>query len=531
MAVYEIYHWLGGIADYEDRGIRGAFKFGSNLDIRRDVDSLKVGQALEEEGLNASQSTSASQSPSRSVSVSASASVSSSRSPSPSPGTHSQSASGSPSASLSPSASQSQSSSVSGSPSPSSALTTVFKDLIHTFVKCTDGNTYGFGNAGYIYKRDSGGDWTQVYKDPDGAIKGAAEWYSDAGKTYLYWACDTELKRKEIPGVSNWNDVQTVADNLTSATWHTMREAGGSLIIANKTKLALVGYDSSYTPEALNLIPGNLANTIVERNGRVIIGTARVADPTKGINAAIDTEVPLAQVGDDGKVFFANMTDTVPAIVFPGGGKVNPGGVTNEVESVNFFEWEEGESSWIDKQSIGNLALFGVFGGDAGKGGIYSYGRKKKNHSITLNLEYLLDEDEIGAVASVGGTVIASYRDGTDFGVQAVDGTTKATGTYEGLDYRAPVKLPASITTWKYAELFMSPLPSGASVQFWYRVDKTGSFIQAYTADGSTSFSTASGDKVVFRIGVDGEIFEPKIVLVPTVNSSPEVFRCRIFFE
>ena len=531
MAVYEVFNWLGGISDFDDRGIKGAFKFGSNLNIRKVVNSLVAGQALVDEGSNASQSTSASQSPSASLSPSVSPSVSPSRSPSPSLGTHSQSASPSPSASVSPSASLSQSSSVSLSPSPSAGLTTVFAGLIHTLVKCTDGNTYGFDNTGRIYKRDSGGNWTQVYKDPDGAIKGAAEWPLDTGKTYLYWACDTELKRKEIPGVSSWNDVTTVADNLTSATWHTIREAGGALMIANKTALAMVGYDGSYTNEALDLIPGNIANTLVERNGRVIIGTARSADPTRGVNAAIDSEVPLAQVGNDGEIFYANMTDSIPVKRFPGGGQVNPDGVTNEVEEVNFFEWEQNALSWIDKQAVGNLSLWGVYSADSGYNGIYALGRSNKNHAFTMNLDYLLSVDEIGAMANVNGTLVVSYKSGSDFGVKAVDSTTKAQGVYEGLDFHAPIKKPASITTWDVVEMFMAPLPSGASVQFWYKLNKTGSFIQAYTADGATSFSTANGKKAVFRIGAEGEIFEPRMVLNPSGNNSPEIYRLRVYFQ
>src|SRR3989304_1447801 len=99
--VFEIKHWDGGLSDYDDKGVRGAFKRGQNLDIRRDTDSLKAGQALAEEGIIEGGSQSAS-----------------------------------------------------ASPSVSAALTSVFRDLVHFFVKASDGNTYGFGNAGYIYKRD-----------------------------------------------------------------------------------------------------------------------------------------------------------------------------------------------------------------------------------------------------------------------------------------------------------------------------------------------------------------------------------------
>lgn len=544
MAVYEISNFLAGISDFEDRGIKGSFKLGSNLDIRKTRDTLSCNQALVDEGVtlqSASPSTSpsASRSPSTSVSPSGSLSVSPSASASPSPkspsASISPSASRSPSASASPSASVSPSSSGSPSPSPSGGLHTVFSDLIIKFVKCSDGYTYGFGHLGKIYKRNSTGYWVQVY-DARERITGAEERHASSGKTYLAWAGLTTLHIKEIPGLTNWNDVDRglagfPKTNLTSTTWHTMADVGGDLMIANYSYLAMLAYDDSYTNEALDLVPGNIAKTVLERSGEAIVGTYKSGDPDKGVNGAVDSEVPLSQVGDEGQIFYADFSNTMPVKTFPGGGKVNPGGVTNLIQPVEFFRWETTALSWIDKQSVGNMAMFGVFGADAGTGGIYSYGRKDKNHPFVLNLEYLLDVDEIGAICSVNGVMIASYRDGTDYGVKAVDSTAKATATYEGLDFKAPVKLPENITNWKSAELFLDPLPSGASVQFWYKLDKTGSFVQAKTASGSTSYSVANGKKAVFRIVADAQIFEPKVVLVPTGNSSPEVHRVRVYFD
>ena len=160
-----------------------------------------------------------------------------------------------------------------------------------------------------------------------------------------------------------------------------------------------------------------------------------------------------------------------------------------------------------------------------------TYGRKNKNHPFTLNLEHLLDADELGAITNVGGTILVSYEDDSSYGVKAVDPDAKAEGIWEGLDFKAPVKKPASITTWKYAEIFCDPLPDGATIEFHYKMNKTGDWQQAYTGDSDTEFDTADGKKVVFRIQAEGEIFEPRIVLTPTGNSSPEVYRIRVGFE
>lgn len=533
MPAYEIKSFPGGLSDYTDKGVEGSFKFGKNLNIRKEADSLTTLQALEEEGLVDDRSPSASPSPSSSVSASPSRSPSASSSPTPSP-----SASASPSASPSLSPSVTPSSSISLSPSTSAELTSVFRDLIRFFVKATDGYTYGFGSTGYVYRRDSDAFWQVVYKDADGAIKGAVEKPSDTGKAYLIFATDTKIKRKEIPGLSNWNDVQDIGSSasdtgapLNSADWHTMKQINGSAMVANGAWLALVGYDDSYTNEALNLIPGNLSKTLVERNGRVIVGTARLSDPSKSINGAIDSEVPLAQVGNNGELYFANMVDSVPVKRFPGGGKVNPGGVTNEVDQVNFFEWEDTALSWIDKQSVGNMALFAVYDADSGKGGIYSYGRYNKNKPFVMNLDYQLDADELGAITSVDGTILVSYQEGSDFGVKAVDPSAKATGVYESLELPSKTKKPGNINNWKYASIFLEPLPSGASLQFKYKMNKTGDWIVATQEDGSESFTNTGETIAVFNIGAEGDIFEFQLTITPTGNTSPEVHKINVYFE
>lgn len=543
MGVYEILNFNGGLSDFEDRGIKGAFKNGQNLDIRKIRDTLSAGQALMDEGLtyqsnSPSVSPSASRSPSSSVSHSPSLSPSPSASVSPSPkspsASISPSASRSPSASASPSASVSPSSSRSPSPSPSAGSKSVFSDLIIKFIKCSDGNIYGLGRTGKIYKRNPDAYWVQVY-DAQEKITGGSEKPSSGGKTYITWAGLTNLHIKEIPGNSGWNDVDKGLSgfpktNLTSTEWHTMERVDGDIMIANYSFLAMLAYDDSYTNEALDLIPGNIAKTIVERNGRAVVGTYKAGDPNKGVNAAIDSEVPLAQVGDDGQIFYADFNSSVPAKRFPGGGKVNPGGVCNYIDPVEFFDWQTTALSWIDKQSVGNMSLWGVFNADAGKGGVYSYGRKDKNHGFVLNLDYALDVDEIGSVCTIDGKVLISYQDGSDFGVKATDPNTKATGIYEGLDFKAPVKKEIDVTVWNRAELLFEPLPEGCSLEFWYKIDKTGSFIRAKTVEGQDYHDVSGSKKASFRIKADGQIFEPRAVLNPSGNYTPEVHRIRVYF-
>lgn len=541
--IYQIDSFRGGVSDYEDKGTPGSFKFGYNLDIRKKVDSLSAGQALTDIGLikqnpSPSISPSSSLSPSSSISSSISPSTSYSPSSSDSPSA-SGSASRSPSASLSPSSSYSQSSSLSPSPSPSAGLTTVFSDLIRFFVNCSDGATYGFGNTGKVYKIDRDLNCSQVY-NLQMQIKGAVEKPSSNKKTYLEFCEDTKVHRKEIPGLANWNDVDKAGTvqgdtwpktNLSSQDWHTMVNVGGSIMIADGNRVAMSAYDDSYTNEALDLIPGNTSKTMQERNGRLIVGTHPTGFSTRGTNAAIDSEVPLAQVGTDGQIMYADLVSRMPLKKFPGGGYVNPGGVANETSQMGFFEWIQTALSWTNKQVYGNLPYWGVFGATDGYNGIYTYGRMEKNMPFAMNLEYKMDVDEIGAVTFVNGVMIASYRDGSDFGVKAVDSTTKANAMYSGLDFKAPQKKPMDITKWSIAEIFMKPLPSGCSIQLQYKMDKTGDFVTARTSDNATSYSTTNGKKAVFSIQADGQIFEPRILLTSSGNTTAEIYRLRVYFS
>lgn len=463
MPIYVIDSFRGGISDYSNKGIPGSYKFGYGLDIRKNDDTLSCQQALVEED------------------------------------------------------------------------NITFSGLIRFIVDATDGNVYGFDNVGKIYKRDSSNDWSVVYTDPDGEIKGAAEFPSTDGVSYLVWATDTKLKCKELPGATDWSDANARANfprtDLTSADWHTMTQAGGDLVFVNKNTLGALGYDNSYSPNVCDLVPGNVGKSIIERHGRSIVGTHHPGDSTGGVNAMVEAEVPLMQVGNEGGIYFNDMNSSLPDKVFPGGGRVNPGAVTIDAQQVALFEWVQANSSdpdinsWIDKKQLGGVSLWGVFNADSGMNGVYAYGRKRRNHPFVLTLEYYLDVDEIGAVAKCGSDIVISYRSGSDFGVKRVDTTTKATGVYEGLEKYLPPTPAGKSATLKYAEVFMKPLPSGCSIEFYYKVDKASSWTQAKTQGGDTSFSEEGGEEVLFMLGENAQIYEPKIVLNPSGNSTPEVYK------
>jgi len=467
--LFRIKSFRGGISDWENTGIAGSFKFASNIDIRKAIDSLSCQQALTDD---------------------------------------------------------------------LAAGTMEGLDLF--IVNCSDGNSYHFCKNGKIYKRTSAGVYSLVYTDSEGVITGAAEWFNNVGNKFLYWATATKLHRIRIDTAPEEPWVASVdatvngqtypKTNLTSATWHTMKQINGNLYIANAALVAMVGYDDSYTTSALALIPNNLAKCLMEYNGYAYIGCSRVDNsqdsslfvwdtaqalnwntkaiiPASAINALISAEFPLMQVGASGQMLLADVANyQMPITSFPSGGSVNPDGV--EVD--------------------GGLALFGVFGNGTGKTGVYSYGRKRKNASAVLNLEYQLNCDEIGSVRKVGSDVLVSYKSGSSYGVKKV-ATTKATGTYQSLDLVAPVTNQEPV--WAVVRLITAPLPASTSIEVWRRIDKNGSFVKANLEGGGAEFSTDDGQEAVFLIGDKGKICEIQIVLNQSSNSTPEVYEAQVFFE
>src|SRR3990167_1347682 len=263
---------------------------------------------------------------------------------------------------------------------------TLITDLVQFFVPSADGSTYAFGSTGSIYVRtgDIGdGAWNFAFNDENGEIKGAGEFQLSDGIRYMFWATSTAYSRrdmstgaKDIPWTNvagNWK----VDKISSSAVWHPMVVASGSLMIGNEEGLSTVDFDGNFDPLRLNVRPGNRIKTLEERGDYVVLGTDRSDQseeghlwswiitaqnyvqkkriPVQGVNTLIFTELALLQGGDNGEIFPADFENAVALARIPGGGQTYPGG-----------------SSILD-----DLAVFGIFGGTYP--GIWSYGRKHKN--------------------------------------------------------------------------------------------------------------------------------------------------------
>lgn len=473
MIPYIIRSYRGGISDEADKGIAGSFKWGRGLDIHKQVDSLSCSSAM----VTLDQTT--------------------------------------------------------------------ITDLMQFFVPAADGSTYAFGDTGKIYAITGDPYDAAVnvkYTDSNGKIKGAEQWKDATGNNYLFWATDTSISRKLLPGDDAWGDVtQNWKTTLNSAEWHTMSNAAGELNVVNYDSLATIDYTASnFIALALNIRPGNILKALEERDDYVIMGSYRQDQAeegylwswiitatswiqkkqiqAKGVNALISSELLLMQAGSNGELFYSDFKNAIPLHAIPGGGQVNPGGVT----------------------IINKLAAFGFYGGTYP--GIWTYGRSLKNRPFALNFQYRLARDvagsmisTIGAITTVNGQLLASWgtTDGSTsgYGLDGLSSTTYASAIYEGLEFTGAQ--PHTSKSFDSLHLFTSPLPSGASIAAKIRMNRatTGGdssanpgFKYAVLGDGvTTSYTVTGGTLAEFMLGPWGNYYEVGVELTPNGSVTPEI--------
>ena len=470
MIPYIVSSFRGGVSDESDKGIRGSFKFGQNLDIHGRDDVLACASTV------------------------------------------------------------------------TTLDSTTITDLITTMVTARDGTTYCFGNTGSIYTVSGNvGDpvVTFAYNDENGKIRGAAEWKQSDGNTYLYWATNTSVARATLNGSLDTPWAAGVANqnywtNLDGAEWHTMKNAGGVLNIANGNFDATIDYDGNVNNAALNVRPGSLLKTIDERDDYIIFGSYRGDNseeghiwswittatnwvqkkriPIQGVNALINTEFMLLQGGDDGELFYSDFVNAVPLAAVPNGGYANPGAVGVE----------------------NDLAVFGMSGlySTTSYPGIWSYGRRMKNRPAALNYPYRLAQtvagstiSSVGAIAVVNGLILASW--GTtddsvsDYGVDMVSSTTRANAIYEGLEFNGGA--PHIKKTFESVKVTTTPLPSGTSYSVKFKLDKETDWRYAVLGDGSTTYSTATSTESEWSVGKTGHIYEVGAELNASGADTPQI--------
>ena len=431
-----------------------------------------------------------------------------------------------------------------GSAARGTTLNSHFNILVPSF----DGSTYAFGATGSIFAISPDGYITNVYNDEEG-ITGAGEFGWSTGATYMVWAKSTSYARRQMGGTfdaardsgtalwSNATQVWKTEKIQSSAVWHTVVNASGSQMIANADALSVIDFDGNFDPIKMSVRPGNLINTLEERDDYVIIGSEREdlgeeghlwswivtalnyvqkkRIPVFGINSLITAESSLLQGGDHGEIFPADFVNSVPLATIPGGGHTIPTGVTVHED----------------------LAAFGIFGGTYP--GIWTHGRRNRNRGSALNYQYRLQGtvagstiSTIGAIAVINGTLLASWgttdESTSEYGIDAISSTTRANAVFEDTESDKGGAYDERMVDTVHVTL--SPLVSGTSFSIKYKVDKESSWRYAVFANGSTTFSQADAVEAIATLGKPAHLLEVGAELNSSGSDGPEIHEITAYY-
>lgn len=463
---YTINNFNGGISDLSNKGVRGAFKFGRGINLRNLSSALSCNQALKKD---------------------------------------------------------------SG---------TTVTDLIRFGVSATTGDWYGFGDTGKIYKRNTGGAWSLVYTDPDGAILGAQEYIHNDGAgnyvSHIVWATQTKIKKiKTSVGFGSPTTVTTFQVG-SAGEWHTMLEALGVLFICDADYLALLDYEGAVNKTALQLPGGIYSKALIDNSNIIIIGATekerarrgflftwdKLADSwlskkdmqSQGVNSLNFLEGGImVQTGEELKYW--DTANLLPLKQLPAGSETLPG-------------------AQAEYQSISH---FGIQGGN--QNGVYGYGRRDKNSPFALNLEYIpshgnftTSTNKIGCVSNHQGTLLVSWYDGTNYGVDIIDEENKAVAVYQSLEIDA--NSPYADKRWSQIKVVTRPLPAETSIGVRAKTINDDDWQTCKTDSQATLMNTAGQKKAIFNVagaGV-GEIIEVELTLTPSGNATPEVISLNNYY-
>ncbi len=316
-------------------------------------------------------------------------------------------------------------------------------ELCKNVVTASDGNTYFFSSeSGKIWKRTSTGEgslgvYTLVHTNTKGANLGAREYNG-----YIYYVGAGFLGRQTVAlaaSEASWSSQSDSYQTLTvgDTVFAPMEEVNDILYIGNGKYLA--SFDgTTYDDDALILPSQYRVSTLAPFGIDILIGTYVGTGTTNlvkinycrlfrwsttvgerwnnsdvvyecGINAFIpmDNQI-LVQAGIAGNIYYYDGSQLIPYKKIPGTysstqyGLVysNATGIYKGLSLIGF------SNSPDTANSTGNPASCGV----------YSIGRHNKNYPLVMNLEFPVSSVSplssviIGCIASIGNTILASWK-------------------------------------------------------------------------------------------------------------------------
>lgn len=399
----------------------------------------------------------------------------------------------------------------------------VVTDLIIKFVPVTATKSYGFGNAGCVYKIENE-TVTKIYTDTNGAILDADYFYG-----YLYWTTAGKLGRC-IETSADWSaDANKNWKTLNSCSYHPIFIVPKSdlMCVGNDRYIAKLSATEVWNATALDLFYGWVVKCLNLIKPNLLIGakdskkaelfdwdlTSESYDPIEGWEER-DINAFLMGIGatyiftpDTLYWFKEGLVDRakeLPSVIRPGAIDI-----------------------WKSKM------LFGA------TNGVYSYHKKNKNYPLALNLEYtpspitIANFDsksvEVGAILGRGDDLLVAWKDGSTYGIDNIDPSNKADAVYESLQFDAGQ--PFADKVFRFIKIVTKPLPTGCSIKAKYKMTEESAWQETKMGDEAESLTGAGKTKGIWQIEGQGEVYEIRIELYSSENNTPEIISANTYFE
>jgi hypothetical protein len=407
-------------------------------------------------------------------------------------------------------------------------------DFIIKSLPCSDGNTYFFGDTGKVYKRTSAGVWTLACTAAPaaGAVK-LMDAIEDQG--YIYYTMPNRVGRVAVGAPVDWatRDDNWATFTNTDADFHPMTKVNLVVYIGDKNFVAQIE-DGVFTANALDIksplrikalggydtelllgtyVNDNINQTEIYRwNTWSVSFTNSDPIPEKGINSFLKIDnATLVNVGEKGNLYLYDGSRLLKSKRVPG-------------------DWGIGKKALVkqDASEVYNIPLFGLsaiyltsaYATNPCVLGIYGLGNYNPDYAPVLTIEYIPSHGktsgvEIGSIIQIDDYILVSWKDGTNYGVDVLDATAKATLAYTDTRYMFPDR--SGFSTIQPIIVPYRSLPTGTSIEIW-QSKNYGTFEKMDTV--------IDVDKKIVKADVDildVITLQIKAVLVASGNTAPEI--------
>jgi len=413
-------------------------------------------------------------------------------------------------------------------------------DLVIWSFQGTDGSTYFGGDAGKLYKRTSGGAWSNVWTDGGAArITGFIEYNGN-----FYWSTSAKLYKMAIGG--DWSAGITIYDYTAGAwqaagttwqsdeidtSWHPMVVMpSGDLAIGAGRYITTVDTADAVTLQALTLPVGWKVRDLAYQSDYTVIGAWKGDEINEGMIFYWDgyadvgyTPVPvgegkvnalfsngsalIASVGDRGNIYSVSQQGLRLLKRFPGTYKTS--------DRVDVYP------SAIDDYRGVYLLGASLDANSPCLEGVYSLGSPNVGYPTALNFDYRVSTNNtsnivVGSVLGVSGDLYVSWKDtttGTSYGVDKLSATTKAQGFLltQNLWQNRPKRQLLKVY------LTFEPLPASCGIRVRVQKNTSGTWTQI------ANHTTADTTELLINQNIPAHTLQMDFLLSPNSTNTPRI--------